>query len=194
MEVALDGGPDLPLGSVEVLGEVERGRVLVGWNATEAVVPDSTLVGLFEERVVRSRDAVAVVCEGVEVSYGELDARANRLARLLVGRGVGPESVVGVCMERGVDLVVALLGVLKAGGAYLPVDPEYPAERVGYMFGDAGPVVVLASVGTAGVVSGLGVGVVVVDDPGVVVGWRVWVGVCWVWVSGVCCCCRIRRM
>ncbi|MER5734032.1 amino acid adenylation domain-containing protein, partial [Streptomyces sp. NPDC002138] len=117
---------------------------------------------MFEAQVARTPDAVAVVSAGVEVSYGELDVRANRLARHLMSLGVGAESVVGVCLERGVDAVVALLGVLKAGGAYLPVDPGYPGERIAFMVGDAAPVVVLASVGTVGVVPA-GVRVVVVD-------------------------------
>ncbi|MER7000258.1 amino acid adenylation domain-containing protein, partial [Streptomyces sp. NPDC000410] len=129
LEEAMDADSDRPLSSVDVLGAGERRRVLVEWNDTVGEVPAGTLAGLFEVQVGRSPGAVAVVFEGVEVSYAELDVRANRLARLLMGRGVGPESVVAVALERGVDLLVALLGVLKAGGAYLPVDPELPQER-----------------------------------------------------------------
>ncbi|SCF99127.1 amino acid adenylation domain-containing protein, partial [Streptomyces sp. Ncost-T10-10d] len=154
-------------GAVDVLGEVERRRVVVEWNATAVGVEGSTLSGLFEAQVVRSPGAVAVVFGGVEVSYAELDVRANRLARLLVGCGVGPESVVGVVLERGVDLVVALLAVVKAGGAYLPVDPGYPVERVGFVLGDAG----VECVVTVGELAGLvpaGVGRVVLDDVSVV--------------------------
>ncbi|MDX3234039.1 amino acid adenylation domain-containing protein, partial [Streptomyces sp. ME19-01-6] len=111
---------------------------------------------------------MALVCGDVEVSYGELNARANRLARLLVARGVGPERVVACVFPRSVELFVALLAVVKAGGVYLPVDPDYPAERVGFVLADADPVVVLA---LGELVSGLEVGsvpVVVVDDAGVV--------------------------
>ncbi|MFF5307667.1 amino acid adenylation domain-containing protein [Streptomyces sp. NPDC013161] len=142
---ALDTGPGLPLAAVEVLGVDERDRVLNEGNDTAIETSAATVPELFEARVVRSPGAPAVVADGFSLSYGELDARANRLARLLVAEGVGPESVVAVCMERGVDLVVALLGVLKAGGAYLPVDPAYPAERMAFMLDDAAPVVVLTT-------------------------------------------------
>ncbi|WP_438272532.1 non-ribosomal peptide synthase/polyketide synthase [Streptomyces bobili] len=190
--------PSVRVGAVEVLDGVERGRVLVEWNDTGVSVGVGTVPGLFAAQVARTPDAVAVVDGGVSVSYGELDERANRLARLLVGRGVGPESLVGVCLERGVDLVVALLAVGKAGGAYVPLDPEYPVERIAYVVRDAGLEVVLTSGVLAGVVesavsvagagagagaggvsgggaaSGVGVGgggvLLVVVDSGVVVG------------------------
>ncbi|MER7570165.1 amino acid adenylation domain-containing protein, partial [Streptomyces sp. NPDC097941] len=100
---------------------------------------------LFERQVARTPDAVAVVCGGGVVSYAELNARANRLARLLVGRGVGPESVVALVLPRSVDLLVAMLAVLKAGGAYVPVDPQYPVERVEFMLQDADPVAVVVA-------------------------------------------------
>ncbi|WP_329560680.1 non-ribosomal peptide synthetase [Kitasatospora sp. NBC_01266] len=134
---------ELPLTRVDLLTPQERRRVLGEWNDTAVEVPAGTLPELFEAQAARTPDAVAVVFEGVQVGYGELNARANRLARLLVERGVGPESVVPVLMERSVELVVALLAALKAGGAYLPVDPDYPAERIAYVLGEANaPVVV----------------------------------------------------
>ena len=116
-------------------------RCCGGWNDTAAVVPAGSLPELFAARAARVPDAVAVACGEARVSYGELDVRAGRLARLLAGRGAGPESVVAVLLERSAELVAALLAVLKAGAAYLPVDPGYPAERVAFMLADAGPAV-----------------------------------------------------
>ncbi|MEV4449885.1 amino acid adenylation domain-containing protein [Streptomyces mirabilis] len=128
--------PQTRVAAVDVFGDDERRRMLLDWNDTGSRPAASTVTELFEAQVARAPEAVAVVGGVVELSYAELDARANRLARYLAGRGVGPESVVAVAMERGVDLVVALLGVLKAGGAYLPVDPGYPAERMAFMIQD----------------------------------------------------------
>ncbi|GGO48403.1 non-ribosomal peptide synthetase [Streptomyces lasiicapitis] len=137
--------PSVRVAQVPVLDEAERDRLVRGWNDTGRSVPEVSLTELLAEQVRETPDAVAVVFEGTEWSYAELDGRANRLARLLISRGVGAESLVAVCMERSADLVVALLAVLKAGGAYVPVDPEYPAERIAYVLEDAQPVLVLTS-------------------------------------------------
>ncbi|MEV0391233.1 amino acid adenylation domain-containing protein [Nonomuraea sp. NPDC050643] len=137
--------PQARLDSVELLDAEERRRLLTGWNAAPVQAEPATLPELFEAQAARTPDATALVAGGVTVTYAELDARANRLARLLIGRGVGPESVVGVCLERGIDLVAAALGVLKAGGAYLPLDPAYPAERIAYSLADAQARYVLSS-------------------------------------------------
>ncbi|WP_173390853.1 non-ribosomal peptide synthetase, partial [Actinomadura litoris] len=143
LEGVLDGGPEPRLGAVQVLADDELRRVLVEWNDTAAGISGWTLPELFEARVAVDPGAVAVVFEGVEWTYGEVEERANRLARLLVSRGVGAESVVGVRLDRSADLVVALLGVVKAGGAYLPIDPGYPADRVAYVVEAAGAVCVV---------------------------------------------------
>ncbi|WP_157536742.1 non-ribosomal peptide synthetase [Kitasatospora mediocidica] len=165
--VAVVGDPEVPVGSVELLGGVERELVLSGWNDTGHAVGDGRMLSeIFEEHVRSAPGARALVHgEGV-LSFGELNARANRLARLLIGRGVGPEARVAVLLPRGADLVVALLAVLKAGGCYVPVDPEYPADRVAYMLEDSAPAVVVTD--AAGLGSSGSVPVVCVDDPGVV--------------------------
>ncbi|MEV4583393.1 amino acid adenylation domain-containing protein, partial [Nonomuraea jabiensis] len=147
---ALETDAGTPLSAIDVLGEDERRRLLEEWNDTAAETGLTSVVAGFEAQAARTPDAVAVVCDGAEVSYAELDARANRLARLLIGRGVEPESIVGVALERGIDLIAAVLGVLKAGGAYLPIDVTYPAERIAYLVDDARPVVVVGQAGTPG--------------------------------------------
>jgi amino acid adenylation domain-containing protein len=129
--------PQTRLSELDVLDDGERERLLTERNDTAADIPSATLPELFAAQVARTPDAVAVVHGETELSYAELDARASQLAQHLVWRGAGPESVIGVCLERGVDMVVALLGVLKAGAAYLPVDPEHPAERIAVTLADA---------------------------------------------------------
>ncbi|MFC9133420.1 amino acid adenylation domain-containing protein, partial [Streptomyces sp. NPDC057099] len=141
----LCGRPELRLSDIDLLDEEERRRILTQWQAPAVDAAPATLPELFEAQAARTPDATAIVDGGEQVSYAELDARANRLARLLIRQGVGPESVAGVCMERGADLVVALLAVLKAGGAYLPLDPAYPAERIAFLLDDAAPVVIVTT-------------------------------------------------
>ncbi|MEU9082790.1 amino acid adenylation domain-containing protein [Streptomyces sp. NPDC048357] len=160
---AVVADPDLPLGQVDVLSSEERRRVLTEWNDAAAEVPGLTFPQLFEEQAARTPDAVAVVFEGVEVSYAELDARANRLARLLIARGVGPERIVGLAVPRSVEMVVALLAVMKAGGAYLPIDTKYPADRIAYMLRDARPALLLTVGGVDARVLGDGVERLVLD-------------------------------
>ncbi|WP_346168395.1 amino acid adenylation domain-containing protein, partial [Streptomyces javensis] len=149
------------VGGVELVSVAERGALLA-WGSGGA----GTAPGALGERMVgRGGAAVAVRCGESAVSYEELGSRSDRLARFLVGRGVGPERLVAVAIERSVDLVVVLLAVLKAGGAYVPVDPGYPAERVRFMVADAGPVLVVASGDVAERLPSVGVPVVVLDDP-----------------------------
>ncbi|WP_369011202.1 amino acid adenylation domain-containing protein, partial [Streptosporangium carneum] len=164
---ALAADPHTRLSAVDVLDEDERHRVLTEWNDTAAEVPPTTVPELFEAQASRAPDAIAVVCDEAEVSYAELDARANRLARLLIDQGVGPESVVAVALERGVDLMTALLGVSKAGGAYLPLDARYPAERIAYMLADAGASAVLTAEAWGGTLPE-GLARITMDDPATV--------------------------
>ncbi|WP_426387727.1 non-ribosomal peptide synthase/polyketide synthase [Sphingobium sp. R-21] len=132
--------PEMRVGELDLLGAAERARILVEWNDTGVEVADATLAQLFETQVARTPDAVAVVFEERSLTYAELNAQANRLARLLVRRGVGPEQLVALAVPRSLEMVVGLLGILKAGGAYLPLDPDYPAERLAYVVADARPV------------------------------------------------------
>ncbi|MFG2956783.1 amino acid adenylation domain-containing protein [Streptomyces sp. NPDC048291] len=167
LETALDGGPEVALGTIDVLDTEQRRQLVEEWNESSVESEDTTLAELFEAQARRTPDAVAVVADGAEISYAELDARANRLARHLVGQGVGPECVVAVVMDRGVDVVTALLGIVKAGAAYLPVDPQQPPERLGFMLADSGADCVVASRSVEDVLSGpvCDVPLLFVDDP-----------------------------
>jgi len=156
--------PELPIGRLEVLTGDERHELLVACNDTDVAVPDAVLPELFAAQVRRVPDATAVMCEDESLTYAELDARSNRLARMLVRSGIGPERFVGVALPKSVDLVVALLAVLKTGAAYLAVDVGYPAERIAFMLGDIDPVLVLTCAEVAGRLPGSG-NVVLLDDP-----------------------------
>ena len=145
-KVLLEGvvaNPEGRIGALPLLSAEERRQQLVEWNRTERDFPQACVHELFEEQARRRGEAIAVVYEGEQVSYGELNRRANRLGRYLRKQGVGPEVAVGLCVERSVEMVVGILGVLKAGGAYVPLDPEYPGERLSYMVADAGVRLVL---------------------------------------------------
>jgi natural product biosynthesis luciferase-like monooxygenase protein/amino acid adenylation domain-containing protein len=129
---------------VEFISEAERGRVLAEWNETAADFPRGRCVHeLFEAQAARTPDAVAVVHNDTQLTYAELNRRANQLAHHLRGLGVGAESLVGLCVERSHEMAVGLLGILKAGGAYLPLDPSYPLERLSFMLDDARVAVLL---------------------------------------------------
>nr|WP_280382815.1 non-ribosomal peptide synthetase [Nocardia wallacei] len=139
--------PATPVGDLELLADGERANLVMGWNATGHEVDRSlTLVSLLERTVSSTPDAVALVGpDGGPVTYAELGERVNRLARHLVSLGVGPESRVALAFRRSVDLVVAMYAVTVAGGAYVPVDPDQAAERVGYILETADPVAVLTT-------------------------------------------------
>ncbi|GIG60039.1 hypothetical protein Lfu02_44110 [Longispora fulva] len=136
--------PTAPVARLDLMTPAERTLTLETFNATTVPFPDAaTLHGLIAAQVVRTPDAVAVQCEGRTLTYAELDAWSNRIARRLRLFGVGPETLVGVCAERSLELVAGLVGVLKSGGAYVPLDPEYPPERLAFMLADAAVPVLL---------------------------------------------------
>jgi pristinamycin I synthase-3/4 len=135
---AFAADPDARISAVDYLSPEERHTVLTRWNATEQVHPVTTVATLVEDQVARTPDALAVAYEGVELTYAELDRRANQLARLLVARGVGTEDVVALALPRSADMVVAMLAVAKTGGAFMPVDLGNPADRVEYMLSESG--------------------------------------------------------
>ncbi|MFE5587059.1 amino acid adenylation domain-containing protein, partial [Kitasatospora sp. NPDC056531] len=148
---AVTADPEQPIGGIDLLDADERYRLLERDNATAREVGAVPVPQAFAAQVAATPDAVALFCGDTELTYRQLNARANRFAHALIARGVGPEQVVAVALPRSVEAVVAVLGVLKAGAAYLPVDPAYPAARIAFMLADARPAVV-------------------VDDPALVVG------------------------
>ncbi|MFE9635252.1 amino acid adenylation domain-containing protein [Streptomyces sp. NPDC006463] len=147
---ALTAAPGEPVGSLDILEPAERQRLLGEWSGETATAEALTVPELFARRVAADPQAPALIGEGLVLSAAELDARANRLAHHLAERGIGPESLVALALPRSsVELVVATLAVWKAGGAYLPVDPAYPADRIAYMLDDARPALVLATLATS---------------------------------------------
>ncbi|HEX2191027.1 MAG TPA: amino acid adenylation domain-containing protein, partial [Longimicrobiaceae bacterium] len=142
---AMAADPDRRLSEMEWVPPAERRLVVEEWNATARPIPEETVHALFAEQAARTPAAVALVGPaGERLTYAELDAAANRLANALRRRGVGPETRVGIFMERSVERVTAMLAVLKAGGTYVPLDPAYPPERLAYLAADSGVRVVLA--------------------------------------------------
>ncbi|WP_176732390.1 MULTISPECIES: non-ribosomal peptide synthetase, partial [unclassified Streptomyces] len=137
--------PDKTIAGLELTTARERHRLLVERNATEHSVPAATWPAMFAEQVERHPDTVALVFEDERYTYAELDERANRLAHALIARGAGPEHVVALALPRSAELIVAEVAVLKSGAAYLPVDLDYPADRIAYMLADAEPVCLLTT-------------------------------------------------
>ena len=130
--------PQRPIAEIELLSESERVRTLVEWNCTERTYPANDSVhGLFEAQAERTPNRVAVTCDDRQFTYAELNQRANQLARYLRSLGAGPETRIALCLERGIEMVVGILGVLKAGAAYVPLDPAYPVERLEFMATDS---------------------------------------------------------
>ncbi|NWA24238.1 amino acid adenylation domain-containing protein [Pseudomonas gingeri] len=144
----LDGAtaqPQLPVRTLPLLQDAERQQLTTQWNDTERDFPTGqTLHGLFQQQVERTPEAIALVFEEQPLSYAQLNAQANQLARHLHGHGVKPDSRVALCIERSPQMVIALLAILKAGGAYVPLDPSYPVERLAYMLEDSKPDVLVS--------------------------------------------------
>ncbi|MFF8959710.1 amino acid adenylation domain-containing protein [Streptomyces sp. NPDC014894] len=160
--------PDSPVHRLECLDPAERGRILSEWNATGRPHPAQTLPELLAERIAADPDAPAVVSGDAVLTFGELDARSARLARLLTARGAGPEDVVALMLPRTEEMLVAIVAVHRAGAAYLPLDPGYPAERIAFMARDAAPRLLVTTGGladAAAALDGLVPEVVVLDGP-----------------------------
>jgi amino acid adenylation domain-containing protein len=137
-------GPVKSVPSTPLLTEAERNQILVAWNDTAVDYPTHLPLNQFiEDQVERTPDAVALIFESQELTYRQMNQRANQIAHWLRTQGVGPDVLVGVCAERSLEMVLALLGIVKAGGAYVPLDPEYPRERLSAMIQDAKPPIVL---------------------------------------------------
>ena len=142
-ELAAD--PSRAVGAFALIGPADRRRVLTEWNDTDLPVREAGLPELFEAAVDRDPDAPAVIAGDTTMTYGDLDTRANRLAHLLIGLGVTPGAPVAIALPRTAEMVVALIATAKAGGAYLPIDPAYPAHRIDAMLADARPAVLLGA-------------------------------------------------
>ncbi len=157
--------PDLTIGRLNLLSSAERQQLLVNWNNTPAAYSlDLCLHELFEAQVRRTPDHIAVVYQETKLTYNELNERADEFAYTLRRNGVGIETLVGVMMERSLEMVVTLIGVLKAGGAYLPLDPDYPEERLRFIIEDANPAVIVTQESLKTIASELGKALIIDDD------------------------------
>ena len=150
--------PAAPLHRLDILAPEERRLLLHDFNDTAAAIPGATLVELFERQVAKTPANIALVFQGQELSYAQLEGRSNQLAWKLIASGIGPEDIVAICLERSPEMIVAILGTLKAGAAYLPLHPDYPAERLAFMTQDARPKCLLTSSALALADAGCGSG------------------------------------
>ncbi|HEX2290801.1 MAG TPA: amino acid adenylation domain-containing protein, partial [Pseudonocardiaceae bacterium] len=144
--------PDQPISRINLLDAQERHQILVKANNTDHPIPAASLPTLFETQVAATPQAVAVVFGDTTLTYRQLNTKANQLAHTLITQGVGPEQIVALALPRSPELVVAILAVLKAGAAYLPLDPDYPTARINFILGDAQPALLVTSEQTAGCV------------------------------------------
>lgn len=157
--------PEQELSRLQLLGKAERERILHAFNETSAPYEQEKLIHqLIEEQVERAPAATALLYETNVLSYGELNLRANQLARCLRSKGVTPDQLVGICTERSIEMVVGLLGILKAGGAYVPLDPGYPPERLAYMLKDAAPRILLIEERLRAILPDTGAEVIALDS------------------------------
>ncbi|HEX6382729.1 MAG TPA: amino acid adenylation domain-containing protein, partial [Acidimicrobiia bacterium] len=147
--------PDAALAGIDTLSADEQRRALADWNATGSALPKVTFPAVFEAHAAATPDAVAVVLDDEQLTYRQLNERANRIARLLVTSGAGPETVVAVALPRSVDLITALVAVMKSGAAYLPLDTDHPADHLAVMVADATPVAVITNTALAAAVERL---------------------------------------
>ena len=162
---SLAQGPPERLADLPAMRETERRRILVEWNQTGATYPaDRSIGALFEEHARRNPSAVALMQGEQKLTYGELDRRADLCAGMLRGLGVGPETPVGVCAERSMDTIASILGILKAGGVWVPLDPAYPAERLAVMIEDAGVRTILVAPELARLLEGTAARIVPMDS------------------------------
>ncbi len=134
-----------PVSEIPMLGADEQNRIVHEWNSTAAAYPNSCIHELFERQAAKTPDLAAVVYQGTTLSYRQLNERANQVAHYLRNRGVGPETLVGVCLNRTPEMVIGLVGIWKAGGAYVPLDPAYPQDRLSFMMNDSAAKFLLTS-------------------------------------------------
>ncbi|MFD0043136.1 amino acid adenylation domain-containing protein [Streptomyces anulatus] len=160
--------PARPVRSLDILAPAQREQLLVGWNDSDRPVPPGTVPDLFARRVATAPTRPAVAGDGVTVDYATLAERTGRLARLLVEHGVGPEDRVALVLPRSVELTTALMAVMAAGGAYVPVDPNHPAERITHMIGDSAPRLVVTVAALAPLLPDHDAATLVLDAPGTV--------------------------
>ncbi|MCY9340111.1 lichenysin non-ribosomal peptide synthetase LicA [Bacillus haynesii] len=147
---AVAENPDARLSELSLLNEAEKRRIVQKWNETKLAVPqDKTVHELFEAQVLRTPERGAAVYNGVQWTYKELNARANRLARLLIKKGARPEQRIGIMVKPSLEMAAGVLAILKAGAAYVPIDPGYPAERIGYVLKDSGAELLLTQTNIA---------------------------------------------
>ncbi|WP_338730763.1 non-ribosomal peptide synthetase DhbF [Bacillus subtilis] len=163
---AAESDPDEQIGNLDILAPEERSSMVTDWQSVSEKIPQACLPEQFEKLAALRPDAIAVVYEDQALSYAELNERANRLARMLISEGVGPEQFVALALPRSLEMAVSLLAVLKAGAAYLPLDPDYPADRIAFMLKDVQPAFIMTNTKAANHIPPVeNVPKIVLDDP-----------------------------